>query len=279
MNKTTIFSLTTIIVLGLVIIGLSLVLFFVPKTMFQPAETGNAENSEIKVIRPSSGQEISSPLAVEGEARGSWFFEAQFPITITDEQGNILGSAAAIAQSDWMTEDFVPFNAEIAFFAQTIRNGFLVLTNDNPSGLPENQKQIKIPVVFAPGPVSVKVFFNSGALDPEMTCVKVFPIIREFSGDGDAKIFALEELIKGPSDAEKSKGYFTNMNEGVKVQSLRVENNTAFVDFDDQLEFQAGGSCKVGAIRVQITETLKQFAGIENVVISINGRTEDILQP
>jgi len=35
----------------------------------------------------------------------------------------------------------------------------------------------------------------------------------------------------------------------------------------------------VTAIRAQITETLKQFPTVENVVISIDGRTEDILQP
>ncbi|PIP22172.1 MAG: hypothetical protein COX38_02115, partial [Candidatus Nealsonbacteria bacterium CG23_combo_of_CG06-09_8_20_14_all_39_25] len=48
---------------------------------------------------------------------------------------------------------------------------------------------------------------------------------------------------------------------------------------DEQLEFQVGGSCKVSAIRAQITQTLKQFPTVDEVVISINGRTEDILQP
>ncbi|MBU3925210.1 GerMN domain-containing protein, partial [Patescibacteria group bacterium] len=56
-------------------------------------------------------------------------------------------------------------------------------------------------------------------------------------------------------------------------------NGIAKVDFDERLEFQAGGSCRVAAIRAEITETLKQFPTVNNVVISINGRTEDILQP
>ena len=33
------------------------------------------------------------------------------------------------------------------------------------------------------------------------------------------------------------------------------------------------------AIRVQITETLEQFPTVDSVIISIDGRTEDILQP
>jgi len=53
----------------------------------------------------------------------------------------------------------------------------------------------------------------------------------------------------------------------------------AKADFDEQLEFQVGGSCRVSAIRAEITQTLKQFSTVKEVVISIDGRTEDILQP
>jgi len=45
------------------------------------------------------------------------------------------------------------------------------------------------------------------------------------------------------------------------------------------LEFQVGGSCRVSAIRAEIIQTLKQFSTIKEVIISINNRTEDILQP
>jgi len=39
------------------------------------------------------------------------------------------------------------------------------------------------------------------------------------------------------------------------------------------------GSCRVGAIRAQIEETLKQFPTVQNVIISVNGNTENILEP
>ncbi len=51
------------------------------------------------------------------------------------------------------------------------------------------------------------------------------------------------------------------------------------VDFDETLEKAVGGSCRVAAIRSQITKTLLQFPSFKKVIISINGRTEDILQP
>ncbi len=66
---------------------------------------------------------------------------------------------------------------------------------------------------------------------------------------------------------------------GVKIQKLTIENNIAKVDFDKQLEFQVGGSCRVSAIRAQITQTIKQFPTVKSVKLSVDGRTGDIFQP
>jgi spore germination protein GerM len=69
------------------------------------------------------------------------------------------------------------------------------------------------------------------------------------------------------------------MPEGVKVQSLSIEGGVARVDLSEELEEGVGGSCMVASITAQITETLKQFPTVDSVIISIDGRTEDILQP
>jgi spore germination protein GerM len=53
----------------------------------------------------------------------------------------------------------------------------------------------------------------------------------------------------------------------------------ARVDFDEQLNYQVGGSCRVMAIRAQIEQTLKQFSTVDSVIISVNGQTEGILEP
>jgi hypothetical protein len=103
----------------------------------------------IKVTSPLPSDAISSPLTIAGEARGTWFFEASFPIILTDWDGKIITQGHATAQSDWMKSDFVPFTATITYTKPTYRNnGFLILKKDNPSGLPQNDDAVEIPILF-----------------------------------------------------------------------------------------------------------------------------------
>lgn len=128
--------------------------------------------------------------------------------------------------------------------------------------------------------MTVKVFFGNSIFDPEvLDCQKNFAVERVIPKTEAVGRAALEELLSGPTDVEKTEGYFTSINSGVKIQSLVIANGVANVDFDKQLEFQVGGSCRVAAIASEIRETLKQFPTVTDVVISIDGRTEDILQP
>ncbi len=90
---------------------------------------------------------------------------------------------------------------------------------------------------------------------------------------------AIEELLQGPTSQEEAEGFSTSINEGTELQSIDIQDNVAFVDFNERLEEGVAGSAWVTAIREQIEKTLLQFGTIEEVVISIEGRTEDILQP
>lgn len=103
----------------------------------------------IQIDSPRPNQEITSPFVVEGKALGNWYFEADFPIELFDENGNSLGNAIAKAQGEWMTQDFVNFRAELEFEDPIIDKGILVLSKDNPSGLPEYDDQLIVPVRFA----------------------------------------------------------------------------------------------------------------------------------
>ena len=85
---------------------------------------------------------------VEGEARGIWFFEASFPIRILDDSGNELGVSFAQAQDEWMTEEFVPFRGEIEFSKPLTLQGRIIFEKDNPSGLPEHQDALYMPITF-----------------------------------------------------------------------------------------------------------------------------------
>lgn len=240
----------------------------------------NEIEPDIIISSPQRGQTIKSPLSVEGMAKGNWFFEASFPIRLLDDKGNELAAGQAIATSDWMTENLVPFKGEILFEPGTANQGVLILKNDNPSGLPEKEKQTQMPVNFnSEEIIKVKIYFNNSKLDPEVSCNKVFAVEREISKTTAVGKAALEELFKGPTSSEKAAGFSTVINSGVKIQSLVIKDGIAKVDFNEALEYQVGGSCRVSAIRAQIVQTLEQFSTVKEVIISINGRTEDILQP
>ncbi|MDZ4244119.1 MAG: GerMN domain-containing protein [Candidatus Doudnabacteria bacterium] len=236
---------------------------------------------DLRLATPKPNDIVSSPLEIAGEVCCGWYFEAQFPVRIEDQNGNMLGQTAATAIGDWMTSDYVPFQATLEFNQGNATAGFLVLSKDNASGLPENDFSVKIPVRFESAPTTrLKVFFANSQMDPEMQdCTKVYAVNRTIPKTLTPARASLEELLRGPTVAEKQLGYITSINSGVKIQKLTIENGVAKVDFDKQLETGIGGSCRVANIRAQITETLKQFATVSEVIISIDGRTEDILQP
>jgi len=106
------------------------------------------QTDNIKLNNLVAEATISSPLAIEGSARGTWFFEGSFPVKVLDESGQELGRGIAQAQGSWMTEDFVPFKAVIMFTRPTSSIGSVVLEKDNPSGLAQNDQKIALPIKF-----------------------------------------------------------------------------------------------------------------------------------
>lgn len=247
------------------------------------------ESEPIKLSYPTESETIFSPLEIQGEAIGGWFFEASFPIMLLDEQGNRIGISYAEAQADWMTPEFVPFKAHLEFETTVNQTGTLVFEKANPSGLPENEDRFEIRLQLSPAletpasaeeQMTVKVFFPNNQKDPEMQdCSNVFPVERKIPKTVGVARAALNELFKGPTQAEATAGHITSLNEGIEIQRLFIENGVAYVDFNSKLEEAVGGSCRVVSIRSQIEQTLLQFSTVKEVVISIDGRTEDILQP
>jgi hypothetical protein len=119
----------------------------------EPEEAGRTyaildKTDLIRVESPEPNQTITSPLIIKGEARGYWFFEASFPVKLLDDEENLIALEIATAQSEWMTEEFVPFEAVVEFNDPAAEKGILVFEKDNPSGLPENADEFRIPVFF-----------------------------------------------------------------------------------------------------------------------------------
>ncbi len=251
----------------------------------QPAMTASyipeSSREMIVVSSPAPGDVITSPLTIQGKARGYWFFEASFPVRLLDDNGEILAQGIAETPLNWMTEDFVDFRANLEFDKPATEKGMLVLEKDNPSDMPENDGAVLIPVIF--GEVSgetttVKIHFSTmpeGSIECNTTAA-VERIIPKTQAIARA---ALEELLKGPTQEEKAQSLFTSINPGVEIQSLTIENGVARVDFNQQLQYQVGGSCRIAAIHAEIADTLKEFPTVQEVIVSIDGETEMILQP
>lgn len=91
---------------------------------------------------------IQSPVKLSGKALGSWYFEASFPVNVLDANNKVLGTGVTSALGEWMTTNYVPFQVEVKFDKPTTENGFLEFKKDNPSGLPENDASLRVPVKF-----------------------------------------------------------------------------------------------------------------------------------
>jgi hypothetical protein len=111
----------------------------------------------ITVTAPIANTLLATTTTVTGTADGSWYFEGSFGVKLFDGNEVQIAVAPAVATADWMTASSVPFVATLDFInpyqtgdADQMKNGTLELHNDNPSGLPQNDKKIQIPIRFAP---------------------------------------------------------------------------------------------------------------------------------
>lgn len=111
----------------------------------------DAKKDLIVLTSPKPGSRITSPITLTGKARGYWFFEASFPVTVVNWDGLIIGEGVAQADGEWMTEDFVPFTATVNFTIDPktpYNRGALILKKDNPSGDPSRDDALEVPIQF-----------------------------------------------------------------------------------------------------------------------------------
>lgn len=111
---------------------------------------GNIVEKENLIVleSPQVGSAVSSPFTITGKARGTWFFEASFPVVLVDENNTVVAAGVAQAKGEWMTEDFVPFSATLTFAPHKKGEGTLILKKDNPSGDPARDDSLRVPVTF-----------------------------------------------------------------------------------------------------------------------------------
>ncbi len=105
-------------------------------------------SSRVHVTAPQQNTTVGQRFEVKGEAPGNWFFEASFPVQIRDKDGSVIARTHASAQGEWMTTEQVQFTSTINIETAYKGPATLILMRDNPSGLPENDDALEIPIVI-----------------------------------------------------------------------------------------------------------------------------------
>lgn len=144
-----------------------------------------------------------------------------------------------------------------------------------------DQDLVSIPLIFQKNLknniLTIQLYFSNPKLNNSTSCENVYPVERQIAKVKSVGKTSIEELIKGPSSAERTKGYTSILNSGTKVNKLIIEDGVAKIDFTKDLEKNSSSTCKVQAIRAQIAETLLQFPTVSSVEISVEGKKSGIL--
>lgn len=130
--------------------------------------------------------------------------------------------------------------------------------------------------------MTLQVYFHNKILaqDPNMIdCGLVFPVTRVVPKTTGVARVALEELFKGPTEAEKAQGYERIIQEGVILESINLKDGVIILDLNKSIH--QGGSCGVIATGSELNKTLAQFPTISSIKTFVDGvdQTENDSNP
>ena len=245
-------------------------------------------NDLIRVFEPNRNEIISSPLTISGEARGNWFFEATFSVRLTNANGVEvpLEPGFVMTEADWMTEDYVPFEATLSFTLPDTETGTLFLERSNPSGLPENADEVQIPVRFADEDAAmrtIELYYYDPSLDEDsegnIKCSTdgLVAIARDIPVTLSPAEDTIRFLLRGELTAvEKAEGITTEFPlPGFELDSANLDNGELTLRFSDPQNQTSGGSCRASILWAQIERTGQQFETIDEV----NFEPKTLFQP
>lgn len=247
----------------------------------QPTDSQPIETNMIRVAAPLPNSVVESPLLLRGEARGNWYFEASFPAEIRDANGKRLGMIPVMTSADWMTTNFVPFEVSFSFDAPTTDTGTLILHKDNPSGLPEHDDSVSVPIRFnrSGEGQAIKLYYYNPDKDKDASgnilCSDkgLVAVTRTIPRTTTPIQDTIRLLIKGElNPSERAQGITTEYPlSGLSLTGASLANGTLRLDFEDPHNRTSGGSCRVSVLFAQIEATAKQFPGVHNLIINPPG--------
>ncbi|NCU44687.1 hypothetical protein EOM71_03355 [Candidatus Falkowbacteria bacterium] len=252
-----------------------------PVVDYAVSTSTSTSTEPVMVFGPQVNEVITSPVTISGQARGLWFFEASFSVKIVDANGQLLGIAPAQAQVDWMTEDFVPFQTMVEFTQPSTSSGFIILAKDNPSGLPENDAEVRLPVRFGLDSISVTTtaqrmvklyYYNSGRDQDEQGNIQcsrqgLVAVERQIPISQSPIKDTLELFLSSPIiEADKAAGLTSEFPLlGVSLDSLLLKDGNLTMRLLDPNNKTSGGSCRVAILRAQLEALARQFPEVKSV--------------
>ena len=128
-----------------------------------------------------------------------------------------------------------------------------------PKALPDKEKE-----KAAKGKLTIKVYY------PDEQGMKLQAVKKTVKVGSDDKYTA---ALKALLDGTKEQGLATIVPKQAKIKSVKVQGDTAFVDFDDNLIKKfIGGSTGEEMLVGSIVNTLTEFSEIKKVQLLVEGK-------
>jgi hypothetical protein len=227
-----------------------------PKTDGYQTISAAQQEKDLIIEVPVEGAEVTGEfLDVAGRAKVGR--QSVVLITVKSADGAVLASTEAKLGAEEVGS-YGRFGATIPLSEHQFGKAEVELTLKTADGTAATETRS---FVFAePNTVPVKVFFGQKVGDYSESCDIVHPVDRMASSKVAIYRAVIQELLKGPTLSEKNAGYFTSIPSGVALKSIAADaQGVVTADFTKALDQGVAGSC--------------------DVIISINGRIDDILQP
>lgn len=134
-------------------ISLAVIFFASMIIIFSPIGSTKIINiptkTSIYITTPELPLTLTNPTIVIGKVDRNWVFEGSFPVDLFDDQNQILFQGTA-SVPNWTegTGELVDFTLNLNF-TTSASSGYLIFRKDNPSGLPENDQSLTLPVSFS----------------------------------------------------------------------------------------------------------------------------------
>ncbi len=243
----------------------------------QPLNTNQptaSESGNIIVDEPLADSVLAKPFTISGQAR---VFENQFQYRLIDDTEAILAQGTITATGSDPSQ-LSPFSVSVEYQTPASDEGTLEVFDLSAMDGSETDL-VSLPVRLLTADMSVIKVYLPKTVTTETSCATVYPFDRTIPKTETIAQAAITALLAGPTAEETSTGYTSLIPDGVQLNSLSIQNGVARADFNETLNEGSAGSCRVTTIRAQITQTLKQFSTVQDVVISVNGNVDTTLQP